>query len=697
MQRPDSPTVASTAVRPTPWLLLGLALVLAMRALAWTLCRLWEPPAAPWREWAKGVAWDVALVLALFALGRALGASRWPRLAWLAGLTGALAMVLRWLDAGHCFMVRAHWTANAFEYLDEGFAGSLADPRLIATLAAAAATAALLAVGVVRDARRQREAGLDWRIALAVLGIALLPAGWAIRDGVTFPAEVTDARLVPEVNFALKWQQAQRRPQLGATPRVSQQTWQTFAGLGLVRSNTPADSPWPLWLDHLDRRPFPYAKREVVRHDGTVVPADPNLVVTFMESTNALFIDSLSGRYQGLMPETSALSRRMTSVEGFHNTSAPTIAALVTALCSIHPSAHPLDLTPGQTVDGNAAYTCLADVLRARGYRTVFVQAAGKTVTSKEFFLRTHGFDEVYGREELGPRFADRGTGPWGPHDAELVTFTQERIVELEAKRKQDGRPFLLVMLTLDTHEPGMAGPDCQLPPGVSDVPEDAAARRLLASLHCSDKAVGRLGRFLLDDQRRNQTVWLLTADHAMFPDLAPASVYPTLADRKQFTRVPFLLHDPLHLLPARIETLSDTRDIAPTLLHLLGIVEVDNSMTGQSVFGGRREHPFLIGRVGERLAFARTPEASIELPVGEVRRGCREGRVLLQASSGPFTACDLAAWLDWQDGLWNAARLFPPHLYHGADGVLDPDGMAARQEPNVAERQLLQAGPHQH
>jgi phosphoglycerol transferase MdoB-like AlkP superfamily enzyme len=311
----------------------------------------------------------------------------------------------------------------------------------------------------------------------------------------------------------------------------------------------------------------------------------------------------------------------------------------------------------------------------------VFVQAASKTLTSKEYFLRTHGFDEVAGREELGPRFADAEQGPWGPHDAELVTYVQERIARLEAQRAQDGRPFLLVMLTLDTHEPGMARPDCPLPDGVQDLPADAAGRKLAASFHCSDAAIGRLGRFLLDDARRDQTVWLLTADHAIFPDLAPPSIYPTEADRKQFTQVPFLLHDPLHLLPARIDTLSGTRDVAPTLLHLLGVTEVANSMTGRSIFGGRREHPFLIGRVGERLAFARTPQDSIELPVGEVRQGCREGRVLLTADTGPFTACDLAAWLDWQDGLWDAARLFPPKLYHGADGVLDPEGLAAKQE----------------
>lgn len=675
------------ALRPSVWWLAILGIALGLRAAAWTLSGVWQHD-LQLRGMIKGLSWDVALLLAFVMAARATqvlpGRRWWP---WLPALALAVAMAVRWLDLAHCYMVRAHWTASAFLYLDEGFAGSLADPRVALALGAVAVTAVAMAWSVLGDVRavRGRPVLPKWASVLAFV-LTLPAAAWALRDATTYPADVDAPRLVPEINFALKWEEAHRRPKLAAPPRVPLETWRKFAALGLVRDDVAADAEWPLMRQHLDQRPFPHPKRP-----GAA--ADPDVVVTFMESANTLFIEPLSGRYLGLMPETSALARRMTSVDGFHNTTAPTIAALVTALCSIHPSAHPLDLAPGQTVAGSTAYTCLADLLRARGYRTVFVQGASKTVTSKEYFLRTHGFDEVWGREELAGRFQDRPQGAWGLHDAELVTFVKGRIKELEAQRAIDKRPFLLVMLTLDTHEPGMAAPDCALPAGVADVPADPKAQRLLAAYHCSDRAIGDLGRFLMDDAaRRDRTVWLLTADHAMFADLVPPSVYPSEEERRQFTHVPFLLHDPLHDLPARVATLSGTRDLSPTLLHVLGVTEPTNSMTGSSIFGGRRERPFLIGRVGERLAFARTPDAAVEISVGEVNRACQDGRTLLQAGNVAFTACDMAAWLRWQDGLWQAERLFPAHLYHGADGVLDPGGLARKQELNHAEIQALHA-----
>lgn len=682
------------ALRPSRWLGLGLLLVLSLRGLGWLAQRCWEPEAPAVRELLKGVAWDVALVMALFQLGRFLAALRrhaaaawwrWPvrgAQVLLAALAVA-AVVLRWLDAVHCFMTRTHWTADAFLYLDGGFSGTLRQPRVLAGLAAMAATALALPWALHRDSR---HAALGpSRQALVLAGVALLltlgPAAWAVRDGVQFAPPVNHVRLIPEVNFALQYLEATGQPN-APVPHLDAPTWDRFARLGLVPHATATDPDWPLYRKDNAFPALPYPP------SGRASTQQPNLVLTFLESTNALFVHGLSGRYAGLMPNTSALVSRMTSVDRFYNTSSPTIAALVTALCSIHPSAFQQDLRVGQSVDGKAAYTCLADILRNHGYRTVFVQGARKRTTSKEYFLRTHGFDEVYGRGDLEPLYAGHPMGPWGPHDDDLVDYVEKTVTRLEAQRAVDGRPFLLVMLTLDTHEPGMAGPDCELPPDVADVPPGDAAHKLLASYHCSDRAVGRLGRFLLDGPRADRTMWLLTADHAAFSTLVPAEIYPDPWRRTMSARIPFLLHDPLHRLPARLDVLAGTQDIAPTLLQLLGLGKDENSMTGMSLFGRRPRHPFLVGRIGERFAFARTREASVELPVGTLREHCQRGLPLLQVQDVEFQACDLVAWLDWQDGLWASRHLFPPLRYRGADGI-DKHSLAEQMELNPAERKL--------
>ena len=681
------------ALAPTRWLFLGISVVLGMRLAAWGVRRAWLPEMPALREVAKALAWDTFLVLAVFALARSLGAVRLRAvrvLGWLALLLLVLAaMLVRWFDFAHCFMVRAHWTADAFAYLDQGFGGSIRDPRLVFALAAWLATAGVLFAALRRDSHAlapvwQQEGQARWLVLALV--IALLPALWAVRDGVKYPAYPQQIRLIPEVNFALQYRMFTREPpKTVVIPRLDKDRWQRFQRLGLVPPTTALDSAWPLLHEHLDQTPFPYPRRPNA-------PLQPNVVVTFMESTNAMFVHGLSGHYRGLMPEVSALVPQLTSADAFYNTSSPTIAALVTALCSLHPSAHPSDLRPGTSVDGRAAYTCLADILRDRGYRTIFVQTASKTVTSKEYFLRTHGFDEMIGREDLEARFKDRPQGPWGPHDSELVTVVKEQIARLEKLRAQDGRPFLLVMLTLDSHDPGMAGPECGLSPNIDELPQTERARQLLAGYHCSDRALGDLGRFVLAAPRKDRTVWLLTADHAAFSDLVPEEIYVDPTARHQSDKIPFLLHDPLHELPQHLATLGDTRDVSPTLLHILGVGDPPNSMGGMSLFGGRRTHPFLIGRVGERLAFARSADTAIELPIGLVREHCEKGETLMHVLDVDFTACDLAAWIDWRDALWGAKRIFPPSLYHGDVGV-DKEELTRRQELNREEKQLQQAG----
>jgi hypothetical protein len=157
---------------------------------------------------------------------------------------------------------------------------------------------------------------------------------------------------------------------------------------------------------------------------------------------------------------------------------------------------------------------------------------------------------------------------------------------------------------------------------------------------------------------------------------------------------VPLLIHDPLHDLPRRVEVLAGTRDLAPTLAHLLGLREAANSMTGMSIFGLRPQFPFLVGRVGERLAFAHSRDTHVELPIGVLQARCRAGEVLVRVHDIDWTACDLQRWLAWQDDLWRAKRLFPSTLYHGADGV-ERKALERRQEAVLPPLPLTATAPH--
>ena len=120
------------------------------------------------------------------------------------------------------------------------------------------------------------------------------------------------------------------------------------------------------------------------------------------------------------------------------------------------------------------------------------------------------------------------------------------------------------------------------------------------------------------------------------------------------------LLHDPGHDLPKRVAVLSGSLDVAPTLLHLLDLAGQPSTMLGASVFGRRPGLPFLAGRVGGRVAFAKVADSKHEMPMAEVARLCAEKLPLLPVPT-PVDACELDLWFRWQDALWSLRRLAPP------------------------------------
>ncbi len=224
----------------------------------------------------------------------------------------------------------------------------------------------------------------------------------------------------------------------------------------------------------------------------------------------------------------------------------------------------------------------------------------------------------------------------------------------------------------------------------IDDLPTDEDARQLLASYHSSDAAIGTWGRFLLRPERARRTLWALTSDHIAFRVLVSDAIFLGVPGNRNFAKVPLLLHDPLHRLPARIPTLSGSTDVTPTLLHMLGLTRGLNSFTGMSIFGRRRQLPALVGRIGSRYAFVHNGKAAADLPIGVVRERCQQRKPLIQGGGDPLDACALVVWLDWADDLWAARRLFPSTAYFGDDGV-DKLSLALKMYQNKAEERTTE------
>ena len=475
--------------------------------------------------------------------------------------------------------------------------------------------------------------------------------------------------IVPEINAArtlasrLLGGADTAHPDSVVVPTLSPATVAALKRAGVFGADWDPTAPYPLMrkgLGVVDDLPLASTATGLVPisawlSDGKGQP--PNVLIVFVESLSTAFtgLDPRS-RHAGVMPNLDALAGQMTLVRDFVNVTSPTANGLIASLCATLPSSAVQDIEVGGAVDGNAAYSCISDVLRGFGYRSHFARGASKVYMACEATLRGHGFDEVVGREDLSVSHAERPTNAWGFYDDTLFDFL---LAEMSRLADADA-PWLYATLTIGSHLPGFPDPACPVPTALRD-------KRLLAGFHCTDRQLGRLVAHLRKIGLWQQTLVIITGDHAELPTREVEALVGEGPLFGSFAPMPLLIHDPLHRLPKRVETLSGQLDLAPTLLHLLGAPAVEHSFMGWSIFGQRRQHPYIFGRMGRRLAHARSPTASRELPVGSLAALCDRGEPLLQDGSSPLSACDLAALFGWLDALWLGHRLYPNDRYHGA------------------------------
>ncbi len=191
----------------------------------------------------------------------------------------------------------------------------------------------------------------------------------------------------------------------------------------------------------------------------------------------------------------------------------------------------------------------LAEVLRARGYRTV-------AVVPDAYFLRWQGLAQGF---DTYVREAAQAVSET-PHKAKLVT---DLAIE-QLGSHDDKRPVFLWAHYFDTHSPHAQPPDVPVFgktfPDIYD-----------AEMAYMDRHVGRLLR-AVDERFDGKALVIVTADHG-FGFIKPRYARSGYGqDLHTITlHVPLIFKAP-YLTKRRVDSLSSTMDVMPTLLNLLSI-----------------------------------------------------------------------------------------------------------------------------
>ena len=276
-------------------------------------------------------------------------------------------------------------------------------------------------------------------------------------------------------------------------------------------------------------------------------PRRANVVLVLEESLGAEFVGELRARGNTLTPELDALVPQGTFLTRAYSTGNRTIRALEATSASLPP-------LPGISIvrrkESRNLFT-LPEILRSRGYRTLFVYGGRALFDGMGRYMRANGIERVVEQSDF-PKDAFRTA--WGVCDEAIF---DQALEEMEALRAT-GQPFYTVILTVTNHRPFL------YPAG--RIAADPARRKRANAVRYADYA---LGRFVREARRRaffDDTLFVFMGDHG-------ARVYGAERIPLPSYEVPILFFAP-KFVPAgvRVSTLASSMDVPPTILGLLGV-----------------------------------------------------------------------------------------------------------------------------
>jgi glycerophosphoryl diester phosphodiesterase len=298
-----------------------------------------------------------------------------------------------------------------------------------------------------------------------------------------------------------------------------------------------------------------------------------NIILIYAESLEQLYFDTTIFK-EDLLPRLRILaekSHNFTNVRQVSGASA-TITGIIASQCGfpVRLSTHlATNSTLSSVEDPFPNERCFADILSDRYYQTVFMGGAPLSFAGKRKFLASHGYSRMYGEEELSPKLANRDyVHGWGLYDDSLFDLARDELGNLE----KSGRPYLLTLLTVDTHHPaGFLSKSCEPLPDNSD--------RMANAIYCSDQLISRFisdAKALVD---MDNTVIVLFSDHLSMRN----SYWEILSSQQENRRLNFMIFDNEEGVESNVP--ASHFDVAPTILEAAGIPGNLKVGAGQSLF----------------------------------------------------------------------------------------------------------------
>ncbi|QKJ85653.1 Phosphoglycerol transferase I [Paramixta manurensis] len=241
----------------------------------------------------------------------------------------------------------------------------------------------------------------------------------------------------------------------------------------------------------------------------TIAHPKMNLVYIYGESLERTYFNEKA--FPGLAPELSEIKNEK-AIDFSHTEQLPgtdyTIAGMVASQCGI-PLFAPFEGNASASVSSFFPQNiCLGDILKNSGYDNYFMQGADLRFAGKDIFLRSHGFEHLYGSQELKGLVDDpEYRNNWGYYDDTVMDEVWQKYVELSKQNKR----FALFTLTVDTHHPdGFISRTCEH----KSYSYDGAPNQSFSAVACSQEHVAKLINRIMASPYFKNTIIVLSSDH---------------------------------------------------------------------------------------------------------------------------------------------------------------------------------------
>lgn len=223
----------------------------------------------------------------------------------------------------------------------------------------------------------------------------------------------------------------------------------------------------------------------------------------------------------------------------------------------------------------NQTYDMIPAILKTAGYTTGAYHAYDAGFWNRYFIYPNMGYDYFMNRTDYK---MDEPLG-WSLGDK---SFFHQSVAHIKKK----SLPFYSFLTTLTSHHPyklPVAEQKLKVTPYQNTIFGD-----YLQSIHYVDAALGEMIQDLKQRDLWNKTIWIMYGDHDnSIHDREPlAHMLGRKIDEfdmiEMKNQVPLIVHLPDNAQVGTYDTISSQIDIAPTLLHWLGIESKDKYMMGQ-------------------------------------------------------------------------------------------------------------------